>query len=103
MNIFIVSFDLSSSNGNNGNSDYQLIDNFLKNSFSYCVKPLYNVYLVVSKQYSAVSIREKIKLIASSIDAIFVAKLEGEYASWNYTDTNKEIEHVFKMAKGVME
>ena len=92
MSYYLVSFDLDSSEDRT--STYTIIEKSL-GSIGISCKPLNNVYLVATDNFSSVQIRETILPLLKPADNLLVVKLTGEYASYNRVYKNNEIKELF--------
>lgn len=97
MNLIIVSFDLDTKDKEFSSSIYHRIEEKLTQLFGGFVKPIDNTYIVRNiSNFACTHIREELKIILSVNDTIFVAGLDGNYASWNYPSINEKLSNIFK-------
>lgn len=98
MKRYLITIDIDTTKKENPSPLYDEVEKFLESSFAKYCKPLKNVYLIATNNssVSTSSIRENIKTILTYDDLVFVCELNGNYASWNYTSINEEINAFFK-------
>lgn len=77
MAIFMITYDLKKPG-----RDYSSVHEHIKENYAYC-KGLESFWLVESNK-SAAGIRDELSEVVDSNDVIFVARLGGNWASWNY-------------------
>lgn len=77
MAIYMITYDLKQPG-----RDYQSLFDHIKNNYSWC-KGLDSVWLVETTK-SAAEIRDGLKILIDTNDKLFVARLQGNWASYDY-------------------
>jgi hypothetical protein len=80
--IFVIAYDLHSPNDTS--QDYERVIAAIKANFSWC--HLQEFVWLVRSALNASEIRESLKPVLCNGDALFVARLQGSWASWALGD-----------------
>jgi hypothetical protein len=80
--IFLVAYDLREPNDTS--EDYQRVIGYIKANFNWC--HLEKSVWLVESALNASEIRDSIRTILYQTDVLFVARLQGNWASWALGD-----------------
>lgn len=80
--IFVIAYDLHSPNDRS--QDYERVFTAIKTNFNWC--HLQESVWLVRSALNASEIRESLKPVLNNGDVLFVARLQGNWASWALGD-----------------
>lgn len=87
MAVYAITYDL-----HNPGQKYEELSEKIK-SLGAWMKHFESFWLLSTKSYDAIEIRDKLVQVVDSNDKILVAKLEGNWATWNVNQSGKDWLH----------